>query len=551
MRAAAVRRVAATCALGLLVTACTDGSPGPSSGATTPAPTTPVAGPGTSPGPFGPDEDVLTVAIRDPATLDPMRIQDPGSVLVARQLYEGLTRWDPTLEKVVPAAARAWRVGDGGRTFVFKLRRGMTFHNGSPVTAADFAFAFDRIALKGNASDLAYTLELVQGFTEVNQLGGAAHLSGIQTPNDLTLVIRLSEPFYELPTVLTHPGLVPVPRQAVTDLDSFLSAPIGNGPFQIAERWAVGQEVVLEAFPGFIDTPELDGIRFVPYPDAAASWLEFLDGGLHVAEVPAGQLEAAAEQFGEEGFTPLLAGYYYGVNVRAKNLGSLRLRRAIGRGIDRATIASTIYRGTMAEPRGIVPIGMPSFQENICLVACSYSPRAARRLARRIPRRQRAVTIEYNNDPPHRNVARLVARDVRAAGIRVRRRGFGFDRYLKRLRAGNQSVYRLGWIAEYPSPDAFLYALFHSSSPDNHSGFSSRKVDGLLDRARAAASDGRRSLLYRQAEKAILRSLPIVPIGSFTSHWVAQPEVESIVFDAMGGFDAGGVRLSEASDDST
>jgi ABC-type transport system substrate-binding protein len=303
-----------------------------------------------------------------------MRIQDPGSVLVARQLYEGLTRWDPTLEEVTPAAAQAWRVEDGGRTFVFRLRRGMTFHDGTPVTSAHFAFAFDRIALKENASDLAYTLELVQGFTEVNQLGGARHLSGIETPNELTLVIRLSEPFYELPALLTHPGLVPVTRRAVADLDSFLSAPVGNGPFQIAQRWAVGQDVVLESFPGFIDTPELDGIRFVTYPDAAASWLEFLDGGLDVAEVPAGQLEAAAEEFGEEGFTPLLAGYYYGLNVRSRNLGSLRLRRAIGRAVDRATIASTIYRGTMVEPRGIVPEGMPSFQENLCLVACSHSP---------------------------------------------------------------------------------------------------------------------------------------------------------------------------------
>jgi peptide/nickel transport system substrate-binding protein/oligopeptide transport system substrate-binding protein len=534
-----------------MVGACSNGEPEPSSGSTTPAPTTTVAGTGSSPEPFGPDADVLTVAIREPATLDPMRIQDPGSVLVARQLYEGLTSWDPTLERVAPAAARSWRVSDGGRTFVFKLRRGMTFHNGAPVTSADFAFAFDRIAIKSNASDLAYALELVQGFTEVNQLGGAAHLSGIETPNDLTLVIRLTEPFYELPTLLTHPGLVPVPRRAVADLDSFLSAPVGNGPFRIAERWAVGQEVILEAFPGFIDTPELDGIRFVPYPDAAASWLEFLDGGLHVAEVPAGQLEAAAEEFGEEGFTPLLAGYYYGLNVRSKNLGSPRLRRAIGRGIDRATIASTIYRGTMVAPRGIVPAGMPSFQENICLVACSYAPRAARRLARRIPRRQRAVKIEYNNDPPHGKVADLVAADVRAAGITARRRSYGFDRYLKRLRAGNQSVYRLGWIAEYPSPDAFLWALFHSDSPDNHSGFSSQKVDSLLDRARAEASDGRRSLLYRLAEKAIMRRTPIVPIGSFLSHWAAQPQVQDIQFDAMGGFDAVGVKLSEGSDDSS
>jgi peptide/nickel transport system substrate-binding protein/oligopeptide transport system substrate-binding protein len=529
-----------------------DGSevrPGPGATATTPNVTETVPGFSPSPSVFEPTDDVLTVAMREPSTLDPMRIQDPGSVLVARQLYEGLTRWDPELETVLPAAAQSWDVRNGGRTFVFRLRPGMTFHDGTPVTSSDFQFAFNRIALKENASDLAYTLELVQGFTQVNQLGDARHLFGIRTAGPLTLVIHLSDPFYELPKVLTHPGLVPVPARAVRNLDTFLSAPVGNGPFRIAEPWAVGQEVVLEAFPGFIDTPELDGIRFVPFPDAAASWLEFLEGNLHVAEVPAGQLEAAAQEFGEEGFTPLLAGYYYGVNVTADSLRDLRVRKTISRAIDRDTIASTVYRGTMVSPRGIVPAGMPGFQENICLVACGYSPDRARELARKVPRPRREATVEYNNDPPHRRVARLVADDLRAAGLRVRLRGFKFDRFLKRLRAGEHSMYRLGWIAEYPSPDAFLYALFHSDSPDNHSGFSSTRVDRLLDEARAERDEGRRSLLYRQAEGAIMRGLPIVPIGSFTSHWATQSEVRNIRFDVMGGFDAVEVTLVEASDE--
>src|SRR5918996_5104249 len=154
------------------------------------------------PGVFEADSDVLDVAISEPATLDPMRIRDPGSVLVSRQLYEGLTRWDPVQEEVVPAAAEGWKVTERGRKFTFELRADMTFHDGSPVVAGDFVFAFDRIARRRNASEIAYALEQVRGFPAVNQ-GTAKHLVGLSAPNRRTLVVRLSEPLLDFPAVLT------------------------------------------------------------------------------------------------------------------------------------------------------------------------------------------------------------------------------------------------------------------------------------------------------------------------------------------------------------
>jgi oligopeptide transport system substrate-binding protein len=496
---------------------------------------------------FDPTDDVLNVAIPEPATLDPLRIQDPGSVLVARQLYEGLTRWDPIEEIVQPAAAESWQVSNGGRTFTFKLRAGMTFHDGTPVTSRDFRYAFDRIARKENASDIAYTLEQVEGFTSVNQFGDVGRLVGIQTPSDDVLRITLSEPFYDFPVVLTHPALVPLSARRVERIDDFLAAPVGNGPFKMAEVWSPGQPVILESFPGFFETPELDGIRFLPYPDAAASWLQFRDGDLDVAEVPAGQIEDAAESYGDEGFKPLLASYYYGFNVRFDAFDDIRLRRAINHAIDREEIASTIYKGTMTPARGIVPTGVPGFQENLCADLCRYVPARSERLVDKLNQNDRRVTIEFTRGEPHDEVARAVRRDLTEVGLRVRLRGYGFTKYLKRLRDGSHGLYRLGWIAEYPVADVFLSPLFASTSPDNHSGFTSSRVDSLLREARAEPSDGRRLQLYVEAEKAILREVPIAPIGSFLTHWAAQPNVRDLVFDVTGGFDALHVFLEEES----
>jgi ABC-type transport system substrate-binding protein len=197
----------------------------------------------------------------------------------------------------------------------------------------------------------------------------------------------------------------------------------------------------------------------------------------------------------------------------------------------------------MAPPRGIIPSGMPGFEDNLCASLCTYQPARARRLVKRLPKDGRNLRLDYTAGSPHSKVAHAVKRDLQRAGFRVSIKGYPFRRYLGRLTAGRGGVYRLGWIAEYPAPDVFLTSLFDSASPDNHSGFESDKVDTLLDRARRRADPERRLELYRKVEKAIMRQMPVVPIGTFVTHWAAQPHVTGIEFDAMGGFDAAGVSV--------
>lgn len=539
-----MRRLAFALAAITLIAACTGGDTPSRPGQTSSAPTGGASvAPSASPslGGFPEGADVLEVAITEPSTLDPMRIQDPGSVLIARQLYEGLTAWDPLAEEVVPAAAEEWKVSRGGQRFTFTLRQGTTFHDGTPVTASDFVYAFERIALKKNAAELAYTLERVEGFADINR-GDAKELEGVRATDELTLVIDLTEPFMELPALLTHPGLVPLPKDAVKDEDSFLTAPVGNGPFEMAEPWDPGGPVVLRRFDAFVRTPPLEGIRFYPFPDAAASWLRFVDGEFDVAEVPAGETEPAAETYGDRGFVPFMATSSLGLNI--STVRSKKLREAISRAIDRDEIASSVYKGTMLPPRGIVPVGMPGFHENVCGDLCLFDPEAAERLVAELPARQRKVRLDYTEGSPHERVAELIAGNLREAGLEVRLKFHPFARFIKILQDGDQGAYRLGWIAEYPTPDVFLNSLFGKDSPDNHSGFGSGKVDRLLRKARAEDSPPERISLYLKAEEAILASIPIAPIGSFVNHWAAQEHVVGIQFDPLGGFDALGIDLA-------
>lgn len=505
-------------------------SPGTGAGASTGAPASPEAG-------------VLRVAVGPVDTLDPMRAADPSAILVVRQLFEGLTRWDPSTHTVEPAAARSWDVLRGGRRFVFHLRPGMTFHDGSPVTAASFKAAFDRIARRRNASDVAYTLERVQGFAEVNQLGRARRLRGVRVRGPLTLEITLDSPYQDLPAVLTHPALVPLPSWAEREPGRFAQRPVGNGPYRLASDVVPGEPLRLRARAVPEGAPR--ALVFVPYDEPGEALLALIDGTVDVGEVPPTEAESAASVFGRRGYRPLLAGYYLGVNLRAGELRRRALRKAISLAIDRAVIARDAFDGSLLPPRGIVPLGMPGFEHDLCAQLCRADPAEARRLVATLPDRARAVTLQFTPGKPHGRVARLVQADLQRAGLEVRLQALPFERYIARLARGKGRVFRLGWIAEYPTPDVFLSALFASGSPDNYSGFAVRQLDHLLARAHRVPSPGVRAALYRRAEELVLERLPVIPIGSFRSLWAAGQRVQEIAFDVLGGFDAAQVRLAE------
>ena len=492
---------------------------------------------------FEDEDNVLNVAVSEPNTLDPMRVQDPASVLITRQLYEGLTRWDSAAERVRPAAAETIEVSDDARTFTFRLRGDATFHNGDAVTARDFAFAFNRIALKKNGADVAYLLELVEGFDEVNAFGEEKSLSGIKTPDDRTLVIELSEPYANFPVVLSHPSLVPLPRATFRTSDDLSSRPVGNGPFEMAQPFELGAPVVLRAVEGHFQSPRIEGIRFLPFPDAASSWVPFTNDQIDITEVPTTRIEQAREEYGDEGFVPLLVGSYYGFNLESDELASLRKRRAINLAIDRESLAEDIFAGTLQPPRGIVPVGMPGFSEDVCGELCESDLQAARRLVRELPARRRSVTLEYTREQPQVRVAKRVRKYLRDAGLDVKLRPYPFDKYLQHLSDGDHSMYRLGWIAEYPDPDVFLSALFDSESPDNHTGFGSKRVDSLLAKAQREGDESARLELYRRIEEVVLEEIPLVPLGSFRMFWSAAQDVRGVEFDVLGGFDAASITL--------
>lgn len=487
----------------------------------------------------------MAIAIRRPSSLDPAEVRDPGGTLIVRQVFDTLVGFDPETGELRPSLAASWRVLDGGSRFVFRLRRGARFHNGRAVAADDVVFSLNRLARKDTASDLAFLLSDVAGFEAVNA-GSETELEGLRATDGRTVEVRLSSPWYDFPYVLTSPATAAIPRgEYEADPAAFRRRPLGSGPYALARPVISEQDIVLVRYPGYRGRrPQIRRVSFLVYERSDAAWRDFGEGKVDVAEVPPAEIDAARARYGAEGFAPLAAGVYLGLNLRSPKFADRRLRQAISLSIDRQLIAREIYGGVLVAAGGIIPRGLPGRSELACGGLCEHDPARARELLDEafggaVP----DVVLDHPAGPPHDAAAEAIRRGLGEVGVEVGLRAHELPAFIELVESSGQEMFHLGWIAEYPLAEWFLNPLFYSRSSYNRTGFSVPEVDELLARVRSSPERRKRLRLSREIEKLVTTDMVVIPIGHFRSHLAAAPRIDGFYVDQMGGFDVGRLAI--------
>jgi oligopeptide transport system substrate-binding protein len=488
---------------------------------------------------------VLQVAVVGLPSLDPADARDPKAVMVVDQLFDTLVRNTGDLQPV-PGLARSSDANRDQTVFTFHLAPGVHFADDSPVTAADVKFTLERIAGKDSDSPLAAQLEAVSGFAAYHTAGTAPGLAGIETPDAATVVVRLDRPFSSFPSVLGHPGFGIVPKAAVERMGpAFKQTPVGSGPFRRVDSAAPGR-LSLRRAPGRNPEARVDGIDFVDFKDADAAYAAFQDGSVDVSPVPPARATDAARSFGRRGMSPYIGVVFYALNVKSPDLADPRFRQAISLAIDRKQIVDDVYQGSVALATGLVADGVPRRNGDACGDRCRFDPDRAKELlveafpAGNIPE----VAIDHDDDATQTAVAALIKTELDTVGIPAVLRPHPFADYGRFLVSGQQELFRLGWIADYPSPDGFLTPLFSSTSPDNLTGLASPEIDQKLAAARAEADPPKRLALYLEAEQLVLDQYVVIPVAQLESRMVASSRVKGFDLDALGTFDGAGVSVS-------
>lgn len=485
---------------------------------------------------------VLRVAVPALGSLDPAQARSVDQLMVADQLFDGLTAWDPSTGEAVPSLAARWQASPDQRQWEFVLRPGAVFANGRSITAEDVKYSLERVARPGSGSPVSDLLSSVSGYAALARQGVAQELSGVAVAAPDVVRVVLDQPLSVLPAVLASPQFGVVPREAVdAPAPVFAEQPVGSGPFVVRERQ--GDVLALVPSPG--RSTFLAGLELVQVPDAGVAYRLFRSGEVDVAPVPPGEVESAGRRYGRDGFRPYLAELFYGFNLRHPKLADVRFREAIVRAVNRRNVVRAVYGATVQPLDGVLVEGVPGWRPEAC-ARCAFDPARARALLAElfgggpVPE----VQFAFDDDEAQAAVARAIEASLEEVGIPVALVGKPLKEYRDFAVSGQQEVFRLGWIARFPSPDDFLPPLFQTGSPNNLVGFSSPPVDDLLGQARAEADAGRRAELYQAAEAAVLDAVPVLPVAQLQLHLVVARRVRDLELTSMGSFDASRVWLA-------
>ena len=492
--------------------------------------------------------------ISDPVAIDPYNLQESEGTQVGHVLFDSLVEWDWDKSDVKAKAAASWEISDDNTVFTFHLKDAK-FHNGDPVTAESFKRGWQRLVDPSMATpgEIGYHLSPVMGYDEMAS-GSAKEISGLTCPDDKTFVVTLSTPMADFLAVCCHPGLAPVPQAAIDDPDSFLLAPIGNGPFMMDGKWESGQYINVKRFEDYYgDKPALDAINFSIQKDPKTAYSELEAGNMDFCQMPTGRIQELTEKFGKsvDGYTispsrqALLGAeasvYYLAVNLEDETMANKDLRHAISLAINRQNIVDTLFEGGREPADNVFPPiidkkgGSWEFAE--------YDPEKAKQIIDEKGLAGTTVTLSYNSGGGHEDIMSCIQADLQAVGLTVEQDTKEWAAYLQGLTDGTFQMGRLGWIADYPTLDNFIYPNFYSTADNNYSRYANAEVDAAIDAARAIADEDERKDAYRAINKMIADDMPIIPIMFYCHAHVASDRVNELFYNAQGVADLGHASL--------
>jgi len=496
---------------------------------------------GRKPAPLAPPADnVYRLPLTDnPETLDPALFTGVDAEGVARRIFNGLVRFDADL-RPAPDLAERWEVSPDGLTYTFHLRRGVRFHNGRELVAADVRYSFERLLRPQTGSHRAWVVAPIAG-AEALRRGRARRLAGLATPDEHIVVITLEEPFAPFLSHLAMGNAMIVPREEVERSGTpFGRRPVGTGPFRFV-RWNDDSEIVLTRNDDyFAGQSRLAGLRFRIIKEPLVAYQEYLAGNLEHCAVPEGYLDRVRKgpHAAELRTVATLSTYYVGITMTHEPYGSsVHLRRALNYAVDRKFLCEKVLGGSHVPARGLLPPGLPGYDP--AGEGYEHDPERAReelRLAGYGPGNPPPVqTLFIRGSPPAPQVAQAVQADLKRLGVPVRIRMLDLAALRDATDRQEPDLFYLSWIADFPDADNFLQ-IFHSSrggSAGNRVWYRNGEVDRWLEAARRETDPERRLSLHRRIAARIVADAPWIFLSHKRTQLLVKPYVRGLRLTAM------------------
>jgi oligopeptide transport system substrate-binding protein len=446
-----------------------------------------------------------------PLTWDPALAGDASSASVLAQVFEGLTAFDSE-SRVQPALADGWTVADDGRQITFHLREGISYSDGTRISAADVIGSWLRLIDPATPSPLASLLADVEGATDY-QAGRATRDEVGLSADGQQLTVTFRRPATYFLAVTASPSLAVVPPamrgrlalQPPSDIvvsGAYLPSVSGDQLIRLdanANYWA--------------GPPPLAAIEIVTDLGGRSPVSAFQDGELDLT--PVGSYDASWMKY-DRALGPQLrrtdsfAVHYYGFDTTQPPFDDTRVRLAFAQAVDWSRL---VRLGTEGEPAGsMIPPGIAGHD------GIDYRPAHDPEMARRLlaeagyPAGADFPPVVLTSFGYGYEVA--VAAEIEAElGISVPVEIFSFEDFLRRTSGNDRpSFWTLTWIADYPQAHDFLGLLLETGSSSNVGRWSNAEFDAAIAAAAATVDPLEQAAHYAAAQEVIRREAPAVPV---------------------------------------
>ncbi|EGT4252756.1 oligopeptide ABC transporter substrate-binding protein OppA [Citrobacter amalonaticus] len=471
-------------------------------------------------------------------SLDPHKIEGVPESNISRDLFEGLIISDVD-GKPSPGVAEKWENKDF-KVWTFHLRKDAKWSDGSPVTAHDFVYSWQRLANPNTASPYASYLQYGHIVNIDDIVAGKKPPTdlGVKAIDDNTFEVTLSEPvpyFYKL---LVHSSVSPVPKAAVEKYGEKWTQPaniITNGAYKLKD-WVVNEHIVLERNPNYWDNAKtvINQVTYLPIASEVTDVNRYRSGEIDMTynNMPIELFQKLKKEIPNEVHVdPYLCTYYYEINNQKAPFTDVRVRTALKLALDRDIIVNKVKN------QGDLPAYSftPPYTDGAKLTEPEWfgwtqekrNEEAKKLLAEAGYTADKPLTFNllYNTSDLHKKLA-IAAASIwkKNLGVNVKLENQEWKTFLDTRHQGNYDVSRAAWCADYNEPTSFLNMVLSDSS-NNTTHYKSPAFDKILADALKATNEEQRTELYGKAEQQLDTDSAIVPVFYYVNARLVKPWV--------------------------
>ncbi len=483
------------------------------------------------------NSDIVTVALSDPFTgFDTLTTEksDAAAERVRNLIFNGLVRKNSSFD-YEGELANEIKTSEDGKTITFILRDNVKFHDGKPLTSADVKYTFDELFRTKGYKSFAFFEAAGKDKPPV------PHIASIETPDTRTVVFNLEKA--ALKNQLLS-NLVAIPIVADGSSAQLRSQPVGTGPFKFLSFDQSQNTVDLEAYQDYWDgSPKVAKLRVKTVTDASALQAELQSGGVDIAPVPSNLPPDTIRQLGT---LPNLNMQqfdgsniqYIGLNTTSPPLDNIKIRQAIGYGIDREKIIKELLSGQAKIAYSILPEGSWAYTPG---TKYNYDPDRARQLLKEAGYKNEPITFKFSSgNAAYSSYAQAIQNMLVEVGLNIQIETLDPNTIRENLAKGQFQMNTGAWIGGNQDP-LFLKDLFTTGkipgegvSCCNRSRYSNSEVDKILEEAINEPDRTRAKDLYMRAWTSISNDLPLVPLWYPANMSIANKRIGNIKINASG-----------------